>query len=268
MDNSPTRDLIRELEDRVIRLREWFDVASSYGAEVWRYHTSYQMLGLRAQNHETRQILYILCGGCHFIESPAEWHHTKFEIALSNDTESKFRFWDTSARFCVECQAVDFGTEKGSFFEKVDVMRLPENWSAKQVDDFKKSDSRFLEEMEHRHIDIDSSFSSPQDITSFLAEWMSRFEFMRAEVWKYCHTSRLLELRLQPVGAKQSLHIVCEGCHYFQTKTWMYDAKIDLFFSSLDPSRWVIRDTQAGLTVECEIVKISINVPPLFLISE
>lgn len=257
------RDYPQELEEHRNGLREWFRNAAECKVEVWRYHHFWQWFALRVQEGQSERKLYLSCRWCDHIEAPTVWHSPNFEIALSNSDNSKFIFRDVNVGFRVECRAVNLSEESWWFFENIDIMQPPKKWSAEDAAKLKKTSSSFWEEMQHRRIDVDSLTSSPQEVISFVEEWVSRCATVKVSISSYRQSSQLLDFRLQAVGEKRNIHIVCEGCHYFKSSPWAEDVKLEISVSQSEPVQWLVRDENANILIKCDILKLSINVQPL-----
>lgn len=258
------RDYPQELEERKNYLQEWFRDASECKVEVWRYHHFWQWLGLRVQECSSERKLYLECRWCQTIETPTIWQSPNFEIALFDPDDYKFAFYDANAGFRVECRAVNLEEQSWWFFENVDIMQPPKKWSEEEAAKLKITSSSFWDELKHRRIDVDSRRFTPQEITAFVRDWTERCESVKTSISSYRRESQLLDFRLQAVGEKRNLHIVCEECYFVKTTPWAHDVKVEVSFSPAEPFPWSVRDDK-NLLVQCSVLKLSTDVQPLMV---
>jgi len=125
-------------------------------------------------------------------------------------------------------------------------------------------DSRDHPEIYSRRNDLNSNSHSLEEINRFLFDWLACAETTYAQVWGYYASLSLFDLRLSRKGTDSNLHIVCASSSFMgASMTWQNPA-LRVIAPNEGIARLSLQDAVAGFRVDCDLVLLARDVPPLF----
>ena len=125
-------------------------------------------------------------------------------------------------------------------------------------------DSRDHPEIYSRRNDLNSNSHSLEEINRFLFDWLAEAEITYAQVWGYHVSLSLFDLRLSKKGTDSNLHLVCGSSNFIQASTAWQDPTLRVVALNEGIARLSLQDAVAGFRVDCDLVLLARDVPPLF----
>jgi len=125
-------------------------------------------------------------------------------------------------------------------------------------------DSRDYPEIYSRRNDFNSNTHSLEQINRFLFDWLAKAETTHAQVWAYHVSLSLFDLRLSKKGTDSNLHIVCASSNFMQAPMAWQNPALRVVTLDGQVARLCLQDAMADFRVDCDLVLLSLDVPPLF----
>jgi len=125
-------------------------------------------------------------------------------------------------------------------------------------------DSRDHPEIYSRRNDLNSNSHSLEEINRFIFDWFAGAETTYAEVWGYHVSLGLFDLRLSKKGTNSNIHIVCASSSFMQAPMTWQNPTLRVVAQDQGIGRFSLQDAGAGFRVDCDLVLLARDVPPLF----
>ena len=125
-------------------------------------------------------------------------------------------------------------------------------------------DSRDHPEIYSRRNDFNSNSHSLEEINRFLFDWLAGAETTHAQVWGYHVSLGLFDLRLGKKGTDGNLHIACASSSFMQASMVWQNPMLRVVALNEGIARLSLQDAVAGFRVDCDLVLLTRDVPPLF----
>jgi hypothetical protein len=98
------------------------------------------------------------------------------------------------------------------------------------------------------------------ELRAVLQEWRGA----DAQLWQYSASLTELHIRLKRAGVTGNVHLVCNGCARIEAPSSWSSSAIEFAEEAGLEAAYVLKDVGAGFFVRCKMVRVMIDVEPIY----